>query len=106
MVLVGSGSISVTRCRFASSAANAWIASRHWWPISEQMRVRRVELPVCSSLPGYLQSKREQEVSISELFREFKNWWSLQPTGDLDAAKANLADIRRHAEIFRDFLTA
>jgi hypothetical protein len=45
-------------------------------------------------------------VSISELFREFKDWWSKQPSGDLQAAKASLHDIRRHADIFRCFLSA
>ncbi|TAJ91952.1 DUF262 domain-containing protein [bacterium] len=54
----------------------------------------------------YLQYKRGQEVAISELFREFKTWWSQQPTGDLAAVKASLDDIRRHARIFRSFLIA
>jgi len=54
----------------------------------------------------YLQYKREQEVSISELFREFKEWWSHQPDRDAEATRVSLEDIRRHAEIFRTFLTA
>jgi hypothetical protein len=54
----------------------------------------------------YLQYKRGEEVSISELFREFKDWWSKQPNEDLNAGKRSLDDIRRHAGTFRDFLVA
>lgn len=54
----------------------------------------------------YLQYKRGREVLISELFREFKDWWSQQPNGDLKAARTRLDDIRRHADIFRNFLIA
>ena len=54
----------------------------------------------------YLQYKDGQEVLISELFREFKEWWVGQPNGNLQAATGNLADIQDHSAIFQTFLTA
>jgi hypothetical protein len=78
---------------------------RKFWKVEvRQGRLYRPRIDLF--LFHYLQYKRGEEVSISELFREFRDWWSEQPIGDLQAAKASLHDIRRHADIFRTFLTA
>jgi hypothetical protein len=78
---------------------------RKFWKVDvRQGRLYRPRIDLF--LFHYLQYKRGQEVLISELFREFKDWWSQQPNGDLQTAKARLDDIRRHADIFRNFLNA
>ncbi len=78
---------------------------RKFWKVEvRQGRLYRPRIDLF--LFHYLQFKRGQEVSISELFREFKEWWSQQPNGDVKEATVGLNDIRRHADIFRSFLTA
>jgi hypothetical protein len=54
----------------------------------------------------YLQCKRAGEVSISELFREFKDWWVSQPHDTLGEITRNLSDLKLYAGFFEKFLTA
>jgi len=76
-------------------------APRFWKVEEKQGRLTRPRIDLF--LFHFLQCKRRNEVLITELFREFKDWWSATPAANIAALTPRLANLKVESDIFAEF---
>lgn len=77
-------------------------APRFWKIEEKQGRLTRPRIDLF--LFHFLQCKRRNEVLITELFREFKEWWVSTDTPALATLTPRFADLRAESAIFAEFI--
>lgn len=68
-----------------------------WKRMEKQGRIKRTRLDLF--LHHYLTYRKEDEINIGHLFREFRDWWESKPRGVAE----ELQSLRKHSDIFRSF---
>lgn len=72
-------------------------ANLFWKRMEKQGRNKRTRLDLF--LHHYLTYRKEEEVNIGHLFREFRNWWEGAPR----LVSEELGRLRKHSDVFRSF---
>ena len=74
-----------------------------FWKVEEkQGRLKRSRIDLF--LFHYLQYRRVNEVRITELFREYRDWWTTLNVETLTMFEVQLGELKRHAEIYHQFV--
>jgi len=69
-----------------------------WKQMEKQGRNKRTRLDLF--LHHYLTYRKENEVNIGHLFREFRDWWETDRTR---SAEVELRELRKHSDVFASF---
>jgi len=74
---------------------------RFWRVMERQGRLERPRIDLY--LFHFLQCKQRKEILITELFKEFKEWWVGTPAGTVGLVEERVKDLRVEGDLFAEF---